>query len=208
MNCAYHPGQPVQGVCSTCGRPICDHCLVDLNGQVHCKSCLESKMRKPARDVNGGARFILSVFPGLGHLYMGLFQRGIQFLVTFIGGSIILGNLFDELVGFFVAAMIFYSIFDAREAHMRISQGLEVEDRGFVDVDTLKLKWEPKYIGYILIGIGGLVLFNTLVNDVLQVFFPQQWYALRGAIRGTFTGVLAIGGGVWLLQRNSGNSRS
>jgi hypothetical protein len=207
LNCAYHPDRMVQGVCSTCGRPICDTCVVDLNGQVYCKPCLETKVRKPTREINGFARFVLSTVPGLGHLYMGLIQRGLHFLVGTILGGIVLGNLYDPFLGFFIPAMIFFSIFDAREAHLRMAQGLEVEDKGLIDPKTLKMQWDQKYIGYILIGIGALVMFNSVVRDLLRAILPSQYYwAISQAIRGAVTGALAIGAGFWLLlRRHPGN---
>jgi hypothetical protein len=166
---------------------------------------MEVDVRRPApRDTSGNARFWLSIFPGLGHLYMGLFQRGMQLLVAFILGSFILGNLVDALTGFFVAAMIFFSIFDAREADIRRLQGLEVEDKGFVDLKNIKLEWNARWIGYILIGIGAIALFNVLVDDLLRIFLDSQvYYQAVRAIKGSIAGLLAIGGGLWMLRRNA-----
>lgn len=205
MNCAYHMDRPVQAICSKCGRPICDQCTLDVNGQVFCKPCMEVDVRRPApREFSGNARFWLSIFPGLGHLYMGLFQRGMQLLVAFILGTFILANLVDALTGFFVAAMIFFSIFDAREADIRRSQGLEVEDKGFIDIQNLKLEWNARWIGYILIGIGAISLFNVLVDDLLMIILDSRiYYQVVQAIKGSLAGVLAIAGGVWMLRRNA-----
>jgi hypothetical protein len=199
--------RPVQGICSKCGRPICDDCILEINGQVYCKPCMEVQVKRPTRDINGSARFFLSIFPGLGHLYMGLFQRGLQLVIAFIGGWFILGTLFDPLLGFFIPAMIFFSIFDAREAYIRQSQGLEVEDKGFVDTKTLKLEWNNRWIGYLLVGVGVLALFNVLMNDMLRFIIvdPYRYAQLVQAIRGSFAGLLAIGGGLWLLRRNTHN---
>lgn len=211
MNCAYHSERPVQGICSKCGRPICDTCILEVNGQVFCKACMEVGFKGPAaRNTSGNARFFLSIFPGLGHLYMGLFQRGMQLLVAFIAGCFLLGNLMDDLVGFFVAAMIFFSIFDAREAYIRQAQGLEVEDKGFVDTKHLKLEWNARWIGYILIGMGVIALFEVMVYDVLRLIFrdSQIFYEVVRAVKGSIAGLLAIGGGLYLLRRNAGSSGS
>ncbi|HWI63029.1 MAG TPA: B-box zinc finger protein [Symbiobacteriaceae bacterium] len=208
MNCAYHMERPVQAICSKCGRPICDQCVLEVNGQVYCKPCMEVNVKVPApRTVNGNARFWLSLFPGLGHLYLGLFQRGMQMLIGFIVGCFILGNLIDDLTVFFVAAMIFFSIFDAREAYIRQSQGLEVEDKGFVDLATLKVEWNARWIGYILIGLGAIALFNVVLDDILRLLVDNRiYFEVVRAIKGSLVGVLAILGGVWLLRRNAGPS--
>jgi len=203
MNCAYHWDRPVQGVCSTCGRPVCEECTVNLNGQVYCKPCIEQKVRTPANTNNGALRFILSFFPGLGHLYLGLFQRGFQLMGAAILGGIIGSEFFEALGPFLVIALIFYSIFDAREAHMRILQGLEVDDKGFVDLKNFK--WEQRYIGYILVGLGVLALYNVFLDDFLYLLFRgETYFRVIRMMRGATVGVLAILAGVFMLKRNYG----
>ncbi|HEY3365013.1 MAG TPA: B-box zinc finger protein [Symbiobacteriaceae bacterium] len=205
MNCAYHNDREVQGVCSSCGRPVCEECLVNLNGQVHCKTCVSAQMHKPRRDLNGGLRFLLSFCPGLGHMYLGLFNRGVQLLVFFFG-TITLMNLLriDTFGGLFIAGLVFFSIFDAREAHLRIQQGLEAEDRGFVDVKTWRLEFSSRYIGYGLVALGVLAMYRILMDDVLAMMFGNsaQYYHMVNVINGAVLGVLAIGGGLWLLGKN------
>lgn len=204
MNCAYHVDRQVQGVCSTCGRPICEECLVALSGQVHCKHCLTARMRKPSREVNGFVRFVLSVAPGLAHLYMGLFQRGFQFMVGGTGLAIVVGMLFPPLLGLYIPALIFFSIFDAREAHLRMEQGLEVEDKGFVDLRNMRIDLNQRYIAYGLIGIGALALWRTLVWDIIQFFS----YRLAQAANGLFVGAVAVAAGIWMLRRNGSTEDS
>lgn len=206
MSCAFHPDRPVQGVCSACGRPVCEECLVNLNGQVYCKPCLEARMRRPDRQINSFVRFVLSGFPGLGHLYMGLFQRGLQLMAGTVLGSVLLGMLFPPLVGFFIPGMIFYSLFDAREIHLRMEQGLEVEDKGLVDMTTLRLRWSDRYIAYILIGVGALALYNTLVSDLLTMLFPDRAWRMAQVVRGMTAGALSLGAGLWLLRKDAGSS--
>jgi hypothetical protein len=203
MNCAYHADRPVQGVCHACGRPICDQCLVDLGGQVYCKACLEARVRQPAREINGFVRLVLSAFPGLGHLYMGLLTRGFQIMIGGIAGLIVIGALVPPLLGVLIPGLIFFSVFDAREAHLRLRQGLEVEDREVVNLSQLKLRWNPRYVGWALIIIGAASLYETLLDDVLGVLI-RDWqirYQLVSAIRGATLGVLGIGAGLWLLRR-------
>lgn len=209
MNCAYHADQAVQGICSTCGRPICESCLVDLRGQVHCKACLEARMHKPAREVVSFFRFVFSACPGLGHLYMGMMQRGFQMMVGGVLGGILIGMVFPPLLGLYIPALIFFSIFDAREAHLRLLQGLEVEDKGFVDLKNWKGTWNPRYVGYGLIGIGILAFYNVIVNDLLYMLFrnSQMYYHLVEAANGSFLGLLAIGAGLWMLRKNFGGSQ-
>lgn len=209
MNCAYHSDREVQGICSTCGRPICQDCMVDLSGQVHCKKCIEVRMRKPARDVNGNIRFALSIVPGLGHLYMGLFNRGVQLgAATVLGAALLEMIMVDHLTPFYIFAMIFFSIFDAREAYLRLEQGLEVEDKGFVDLKTWKLEWNSRYVGYGLMGLGALALYNTLMRDFLRLLFgrTQFYYDLVSTLNGVILGAAAVAVGLYLLRRDTGRS--
>lgn len=203
MNCAYHFDREVRGICSSCGRPVCETCLVDLNGQPYCKGCLVNRVHRPTREINGFIRFMLSVAPGIGHLYMGLINRGLQFFMGTILGAIVLGMVFPDLLGLYIPAAIFFSIFDAREVHLRIGQGLEVEDKGFVDMKAIPFEWNQRYFGYGLVGLGSLALWRVLMNDLIRVIFPHNWYQVRDAFNGMTLGVLAILAGVWLLKRNS-----
>lgn len=203
MNCAYHHDREVQGICSSCGRPICADCLVDLNGQPYCKQCLAARVQRPAREINGFTRFVLSVAPGVGHLYMGLINRGLQFFMGTILGGIILGMVFPGLLGLYIPAAIFFSIFDAREVHMRLAQGLEVQDKGFVDLKTIPLEWNQQHIAYGLIALGGIALWRVFMTDLLELIFDDHWYQVRETVNGITLGALAILAGVWLLKRNS-----
>lgn len=205
MHCAYHFDRDVRGICSSCGRPICEECLVDLNGQPYCKVCLAARVQRPGREINGFLRFVLSVAPGLGHLYMGLFNRGMQFFVGTILGSILLGMIFPGLLGLYIPAAIFFSIFDAREVHLRIAQGLEVEDKGFIDPKAIPMQWNQRHFGYGLVAVGALALWRVLMNDVLQALFPTRWYQVREAMNGMTLGMIAIAGGLYLLKRSSSN---
>lgn len=209
MNCAYHNDQAARGVCTSCGRPICDTCAVELHGQLHCKSCIGVRMQQPGRDVSGFARFVLSIFPGLGHLYMGLVQRGFQLMLGFGAGFVVLVMLAPGLLGFFIPASIFFSIFDAREAHIRQSQGLEVEDKAFVDIKTWQFQWDNRYVGYGLVGLGCLALYRVIVQEILRIFITDMWMLQRvtSAVNGLVLGVAAIAAGLWLLRRNAGKSQ-
>ncbi len=208
MYCAYHADRSVAGICSKCGRPICEDCRTEVEGQVYCRPCAEPEAKqsgtgaaqpekgRPLRENVGLLRFLLSLAPGLGHLYLGLFNRGLQLMGGAILGAFVLGMLLPNtpLPFFFVCATIAFSVFDAREAHLRMEQGLEVEDKEFVDLRKLKAQWDNRYVGYILIALGVLFLYNTFL-DLLP-------YEIRQAARGFSLGLLALGAGVWMLLRD------
>ncbi|MBP2018032.1 hypothetical protein J2Z79_001431 [Symbiobacterium terraclitae] len=204
MSCTYHADREVRGICASCGRPICAECKVELNGQPFCKNCLAARMQQPARDINGFVRFVLSIAPGVGHLYMGLFNRGMQFFMGTLIGGMVLGMVFPSLLGLYIPAAIFFSVFDAREIHLRLSQGLEVEDRGFVDIRAVPIQWSQRQLGIALIVLGALALWRVLTIDLLQML---GLYHVHRFINGLTLGALALGSGVWLLLRQPGNRR-
>ncbi len=63
-----------------------------------------------------GLALVLSFFPGLGHLYLGLYQRGIAFFLTF-AAAIWLAEHAD--LGILVAFVWFFAVIDAyHQAHL------------------------------------------------------------------------------------------
>lgn len=211
MNGENQHGAEIQGICSSCGRPIIGEGVVEVNGQQVCTECLGARFRKPTRHISGLFRFALSVVPGLGHLYMGMFNRGIQFAaVAVLGGVLLDALLFDSpLAPLLVFGMVFLSIFDAREMHLRMEQGIEVEDKGFIDLKTFRIDmaWNSKYIGYGLIGVGVIALYNTIVRDIIRLLVPYQIYSsIMRSANGLLIGVLTIGLGLYLLRKGIGKS--
>ncbi|OTA40575.1 MAG: hypothetical protein A6D92_15670 [Symbiobacterium thermophilum] len=180
---------------------MCAECLVDLNGQPYCKRCLAARMQQPVREINGLVRFVLSIAPGVGHFYMGYFHRGTQlFLITLVGAAV-LNLAFPGLLGLYIPAAIFFSIFDAREIHLRLSQGLEVEDRGFFDVQALPQRFGQRQAGIALIVVGALALWRVLTTDLLRWIFGANYFLVQRTLNGFTFGALALALGVWLLMR-------
>ena len=40
MNCTNHPEVEAQGMCTYCGKPFCNDCLVEIKGRMYCKGDL------------------------------------------------------------------------------------------------------------------------------------------------------------------------
>lgn len=117
----------------------------------------------------------LSMFPGLGHLYLGLYQRGFAF-----GGAFILSIGFashrgEHFFGPVIAFIWFFAIIDAvRQAHA-INRGY-VSESGFATEPQLRrastgsagLTW-----GIILVGLGVLWLIDRYMN--IDWSFMETW---------------------------------
>ena len=108
-----------------------------------------------------GLAGFLSVFPGLGHLYLGLYPRAFA-----VGGAFAVGIMLSshgrggEFFGVLVAFVWFFGIIDAVRQAKAINRG-QVAESGFAPEGQIRkaahgtgaLTW-----GVILVGIGGLWL--------------------------------------------------
>lgn len=124
-----------------------------------------------------GLAGFLSMFPGLGHLYLGLYQRAFA-----VGGAFILliaftshgrgGEFFGPLIGF----VWFFGIIDAVRQAKAINRGM-VAETGFAPEAQLKrasgtgtgtLTW-----GVILVGLGALLLIDRYFE--IDWTFMEEW---------------------------------
>lgn len=102
---------------------------------------------------------LLALIPGVGQLYLGLMQRGVQLLVLFFGSLFLI-----ELTGLYSAIILlpiiwFISFFDALEMYEQNRHGL-AEDRPL-------LQWgmtghHQHWVAYGLIGIGAYLIVERL----------------------------------------------
>ena len=124
-----------------------------------------------------GLAGFLSVFPGLGHLYLGLYQRAFA-----IGGVFILlvsltsHGRSGEFFGPMIAFLWFFGIIDAVRQAKAINRG-QLAEAGFAGERQLKaapgsggLTW-----GVILVGLGALWLIDR--NFEIDWSFMDDWGA-------------------------------
>ncbi len=120
----------------------------------------------------------LSFFPGLGHLYLGLYPRAFA-----VGGAFILGIMMTshgragEFFGPLIAFVWFFAVIDAVRQAKAINRG-QLAESGFAGQAQVKraasgtgaMTW-----GIILIGLGGLWLLNSydLLDRVLDAI--PEW---------------------------------
>lgn len=115
--------------------------------------------------------FLLSLVPGLGHYYLGLMKRGLQFMagfflavgmVAFFGNSFGPGRALIPVFAIVIPILWFYCIFDALHAASRIQQGEDVPDQNVYPDDWLESQ-KPKskfwtFALSILPGLGHVYL--------------------------------------------------
>jgi hypothetical protein len=138
----------------------------------------------------------LSIFPGAGHLYLGMQRRGIQLMAAFLFSIYILDILRLGIFLFLIPIIWFYSFFDGMQ---KVSKyGAEpFEDIPVISYFLNHQKWVG--IGLILLG-----LYYLLMNVVLPAVSPLINVNVMSWIQSYFqTGlvcVLLIGGGIKLLS--------
>jgi hypothetical protein len=135
--------------------------------------------------------FIFSLIPGVGYLYLGMMNRGLQTMVLFFGSIFIAGLIgFEELMALVAPVVIFYSVFDTQQMTKKINVGIPVEDKQLFNVKQIPVT--QNWVGYGLVVIGGLALLNNLM--------PFPFWTI---IRRMLPPIIIIGIGASILYRNS-----
>lgn len=144
----------------------------------------------------------LSIFPGAGHLYLGLQKRGIQLMAAFLFSIYILDVLRLGIFLFLIPIIWFYSFFDGLQKASRYGKE-ELEDTPIISYLINHQKWVG--IGLVLLG-----LYYLTSNIILPAISPMIYEIIDIDIRYWFdhyfqTGIvciLLIGGGLRLLLGN------
>ncbi|MCA1041893.1 hypothetical protein LCM00_20565 [Bacillus infantis] len=141
----------------------------------------------------------LSIFPGAGHLYLGLQRRGIQLMAAFLFSIYILDVLRLGIFLFLIPIIWFYSFFDGLQKSSRYGNE-PLEDTPIISYFINHQKWVG--IGLVLVG-----LYYLTTSIVLPAVSPVLYDMIDIDIRYWFdryfqTGIvciLLIGGGLRLL---------
>lgn len=142
---------------------------------------------------------LLSVFPGAGHLYLGLQRRGIQLMAAFLFSIYILDVLRLGIFLFLIPIIWFYSFFDGLQKASRF------EDEPLEDTPIISYLFNhQKWLGIGLIFLG---LYYLTTNILLPVLSPMLMEVINFDIRYWFERyfqtaivcILLIGGGLKLV---------
>lgn len=144
----------------------------------------------------------LSIFPGAGHLYLGLQRRGVQLMAAFLFSIYILDVLRLGIFLFLIPIIWFYSFFDGLQKASRYGEE-PIEDTPIISYLINQQKWVG--IGLILLG-----LYYMTSNIVIPAVSPMLYDMIDIDLRYWFdryfqTGIvciLLIGGGLKLLAGN------
>lgn len=148
MNCVNHPDAAVAAYCQQCGKPLCSQCVRSVSGHIYCETCLAARLGVPSAGVppgasvpppagaygtpvpmggpNPGLAAFLGFIPGVGAMYNGQFVKALVHVLVFA----ILVSLADQhgVFGLFIAAWVFYQVFDAHQTAKARRDGLPLPD--------------------------------------------------------------------------------
>ena len=178
MKCHLHPDREAAGSCSVCGAGVCSECRRELAGTVRCPAhAAAAALPVVRREKSGFWSVVFSFLPGLGHIYLGAYQRGLVVFLAFAGLVTINSHgagALEPLFGVATAFVWFFALFDAYRICRAINSGTAQEaalGAGLLapaipapSARTASLTW-----GIILCGIGGLFLADKYMD--LEKFF-------------------------------------
>ena len=141
----------------------------------------------------------LSIFPGAGHLYLGLQRRGIQLMAGFLFSIYILDVLRLGIFLFLVPIIWFYSFFDGLQKASK--EGTEeLEDTPVISYFINHQRWVG--IGLLLLGLyyltGNVLLpaVSPIINRLIDI---DVTYWFDSYFQTFVVSVLLIGGGIKLM---------
>lgn len=217
MKCAVHSEVDAVGYCRNCGKAMCPACVRPVRDVLYCEDCLATIMgisgavpaaapsagvpapaALPPAPVAGrsasspGIAFVLGLFPGLGAVYNGEYNKALIHIVVFaamiVGLSSDIGDSATVVLSLLLSGFIIYMAFDA----MRTAKAKSL---GEAAVDPLESWSKDRPVGpIILIALGLLFLLNNF-----------NWFPFY--LIGRLWPLILIGVGI-LLFRNRLSNRS
>jgi hypothetical protein len=186
-------------------RPVrdvlyCEDCLATIMGIPGASPAVEPSLGIPApvaappvahRSVSSpGIAFVLGLFPGLGAVYNGEYNKALIHIVVFaamiVGLSSDIGDSADVVLSLLLAGFVLYMAFDA----MRVAKARNL---GEVPVDPLESWSKNRPVGpVILIVLGALFLLNNF-----------NWFPFYRIWR--FWPLILIGVGVLMFRNRLGS---
>ncbi|WP_102028848.1 DUF6677 family protein [Salirhabdus sp. Marseille-P4669] len=147
-----------------------------------------------------GITTVLAIFPGAGHMYLGLQQRGLQLMIGFVLSIYILDILRMSLFLFLIPVIWFYSFFDALQQQAKHEMGTAK------DVPVFKYFINHKRwlgVAFILLGLFFIVdsiLVPAFADNLYGVFGVDILYYYHRYLQIGIVSILLLGVGVRLLM--------
>ncbi|MCM3274241.1 hypothetical protein [Paenibacillus elgii] len=145
---------------------------------------------------------LLSIFPGAGHMYLGLQKRGLQLMAAFLFCIYIMDVMRLSLFMFLIPILWFFSFFDALQMVSKVGRE-ELRDVPVVGW----LLHHQRWLGYGLLALGAYYLLDRVLLSTLDIWLSEKlqrqvmlWF--NQYFQTFVISVLLIGGGIRLLRGN------
>lgn len=144
---------------------------------------------------------LLSIIPGAGHMYIGLQKQGLQLMTIFFFSLFFIDWIDISALMFIVPIVWFYSIFDVMH---KVSEDLPLKDEDVVFVTWFNnkqgiLKNKNKYIGWIMIVVGIILVADKLALPIIQRYLNFEPYLLKSYLETGIAAFVFIIGGIKLI---------
>lgn len=144
---------------------------------------------------------VLSIIPGVGHLYLGLQKQGIELMAAFFLSFFLSDWIRFSAFLIFVPIIWFYSLFDVFH---KVSGNRDMTDDDILSITDILgnssfIRNKGRVFGYGLIIIGILVILNRVVFPNIELFLS---YSIRNDIQTTLVAIILIFGGIKLINMN------
>ncbi|SDK17519.1 hypothetical protein [Sediminibacillus albus] len=142
---------------------------------------------------------ILAIFPGAGHMYLGLQKRGLQLMAAFLLSIYVLDVLRLSIFLFLIPIIWFFSFFDALQHTNKAEQG-DVQDVPIVKYLANHQKWLG--VALLLLGLfyfGDAILVPVLAEQFREAFQIDLWYYYQQYFQVSIVCLLFIAGGIRLI---------
>ena len=208
MNCRYHKGVEAKYVCEKCKQPICEDCMIDVNGRYVCKTCTDRVLFSPNNSKSPKKSFIqeflffcFSLIPGVAHMSMGLFKRGVQLMVTTFGAFVLLIYFnTEQLIAVVCLPFWFFSFFDGYNIKKERAGGNTVEDEEVYSYHLFLKNKRLLGVGLLILGLLGFV--NTLPSNMLASVFGIGTESFYWILRRSMIPLFLIIFGSYLLAKS------
>jgi len=131
-----------------------------------------------------GVALFLSFFPGLGHLYLGLYQRAVGIFLAF-AAAIFLTEHSEGAIGILIPFVWFFGVIDAYRQACCLNAGGQ-PDPALANAQNQRVTRGSLGFGVFLTLVGVVLLYNQFYP--IDFTFLADWWPL-----------LLIGAGLWMV---------
>jgi|GEM_PF-6171099 len=193
VNCHFHKDMVGIAVCSHCSKDICEDCLIYIDGEPICKYCAKDIASSQAKHEtyvlndkrNMSWMLLLSFFPGINYIYLGLVKRGLLFIAAFLMATYITIETWS-IVSLAAMFIIFATSFiDGFIKKGKMLLGVEVND-GIEDIKAFLVRRKALIVP--------LIIFSIIITIIQHMIFAlvRGVLGLLGFLLESLFGVIVL----------------